>query len=219
MLPLLIFDLDGTLVNSIDDLADAVNNSLGLMGHPIHDVEKYNYFVGDGVLELCQRALPMDYATEDNIATLHKLFNEYYEKNYMVNTKAYEGIMLLLNTLKSAGIKLAVASNKTHEFTVKIIEDTFGRDLFDVVLGSKDNVKKKPSPEILNIIINKIGVNKEKTFMVGDTNIDILTAKNAGISSIGCLWGFRTREELEKAGADYIATDPMEILEIIKKEL
>lgn len=219
MLPLLIFDLDGTLVNSIDDLADAVNNSLGIMGQPIHDVEKYNYFVGDGVWELCQRALPTDYATKDNIATLHKLFNEYYEKNYMVNTRAYEGIKLLLNTLKDAKIKLAVASNKTHEFTVKIIKDIFGSDLFDVVLGSKDNVAKKPSPEILNIIINKIGINKEKTFMVGDTNIDILTAKNAGISSIGCLWGFRTREELEKAGADYIATDPMEILEIIKKEL
>ncbi len=219
MLPLLIFDLDGTLVNSIDDLADAVNNSLEIMGYPIHDVEKYNYFVGDGVLELCKRALPKDEATEDNTATLHKLFNEYYEKNYMVNTKAYEGIKLLLNTLKDAKIKLAVASNKTHEFTVKIIEDIFGDDLFDIVSGSKDNVAKKPSPEILNTIINKIGVNKEKTFMVGDTNIDILTAKNAEISSIGCLWGFRTREELEKAGADYIATDPMEILEIIKKEL
>jgi len=218
-LPLLIFDLDGTLVNSIEDLADAVNNSLKKMGYPVHDTAKYNYFVGDGVKELCQRALPENEKTEENIDKLQQLFKEYYEKNYLAKTKEYVGIRLLLDTLKGAGVRLAVASNKTHEFTVKIVSDIFGDNLFDYVLGSKNDINKKPSPEILNTIIDKIGVGKEKSFMVGDTNIDILTAKNAEIRSIGCLWGFRTREELEKAGADYIVNDPIEILEIIKKEL
>lgn len=213
MLKLLIFDLDGTLVNSVADLADATNYALNKYGYPIHDEEKYNYFVGNGVLKLIERALPENERTEEQIKILREDFSEYYNVHYKDKTRPYNGIPEVLHKLRKKGLQLAVASNKPDEFT-KIIVNHFFPDTFSCVQGGLDGVPKKPDPQIVLSIMEKFSVSPDECLFIGDTNVDILTGKNSGVCTIGCLWGFRDFEELSSAGADYIISDPEEILDI-----
>lgn len=214
LLKLVIFDLDGTLVNSLADLADAGNYALGKFGFPAHETEEYRYFVGSGVPELIRRALPNELATQENVEKLKPVFNEYYHGHYADKTKPYDGIKELLSALRKKGIKLAVASNKPDEFTKAIVEEFFG-DTFDIIQGKTDGVEKKPAPDILNKIITELGADKNDVLMVGDSDIDILTAENAAVRSTGCVWGFRTKAELVSAGAVYIAYKPADIEKFI----
>ena len=211
---LAIFDLDGTLVDSLGDLADACNNGLKKMGYPVHELEKYRYFVGDGVLKLVERILPEDKRSEENISALKAEFDSYYNVHYADKTHPYDGIVSLLDALSAKGVKLAVASNKPDEFTKSVV-NVFFEGKFDMVLGKCPDTEKKPAPDILLKIMDALDVSADETVMIGDTNVDIRTAKNAGVSSIGCLWGFRTMEELEQAGADHIVSSPNEILKYI----
>ena len=211
---LAIFDLDGTLVDSLGDLADACNNGLKKMGYPVHELEKYRYFVGDGVLKLVERILPEDKRSEENISALKAEFDSYYNVHYADKTHPYDGIVSLLDALSAKGVKLAVASNKPDEFTKSVVK-VFFEGKFDMVLGKCPDTEKKPAPDILLKIMDALDVSADETVMIGDTNVDIRTAKNAGVSSIGCLWGFRTMEELEQAGADNIVSSPNEILKYI----
>ena len=211
---LAIFDLDGTLVDSLGDLADACNNGLKKMGYPVHELEKYRYFVGDGVLKLVERILPEDKRSEENISALKAEFDSYYNVHYADKTHPYDGIVSLLDALSAKGVKLAVASNKPDEFTKSVV-NVFFVGKFDMVLGKCPDTEKKPAPDILLKIMDALDVSADETVMIGDTNVDIRTAKNAGVSSIGCLWGFRTMEELEQAGADNIVSSPNEILKYI----
>ena len=211
---LLIFDLDGTLVNSLDDLADAANHALNMFGYPVHEVEKYKYFVGDGIPKLVERILPENQRSEKNIADVKAEFDSYYMKHYLDKTVPYEGIVSLISQLKNDGCKLAVATNKPDEFAQTIVSSLFG-DVFDVVIGKRDGADKKPSPGIIFEIIDKLSCDKNNTVMIGDSNVDMFTAENAGISSIGCLWGFRTSDELTEAGADHLAVSPIEILKYV----
>lgn len=211
---LAIFDLDGTLVDSLGDLADACNNGLKKMGYPVHELEKYRYFVGDGVLKLVERILPEDKRSEENISALKAEFDSYYNVHYADKTHPYDGIVSLLDALSAKGVKLAVASNKPDEFTKSVVK-VFFEGKFDMVLGKCPDTEKKPAPDILLKIMDALDVSADETVMIGDTNVDIRTAKNAGVSSIGCLWGFRTMEELEQAGADHIVSSPNEILKYI----
>ena len=204
MIRLVIFDLDGTLVNSIYDLADSVNYALLNFGYPTHDTEKYRYFVGNGTKKLCERALPEDKRNDAEIERLHEVFLKRYSQSYLNNTVLYDGIGELLSGLLSMGVKCAVASNKTDVFTKMIID-------------KREEANAKPSPDIVYEILKRSGVSKSDAIIAGDSDVDILTAKNSGIRSVGCLWGFRTYAELKDAGADYIIKKPSELLKIIQE--
>lgn len=216
MIKAVIFDLDGTLIDSVEDLAVATNFALGKSGYPIHPTESYKTFVGDGVLKLIERAVPMEVSEED-ISIVKEYFSSYYNKHYDIKTKPYSGIRELLDELIKMDIKLSVASNKPHEFTCAIVERFFP-SIFSVVMGAKDGFERKPSPQIANIIMDELGVANNETLFVGDTNIDIMTAKSAGINSVGCLWGFRGMVELMNAGANFIIEKPSKILMILGLE-
>lgn len=210
---LAIFDLDGTLVNSLEDITDAVNYTMKQLGCPERSISEVNSYTGDGLLELCQKALPEN--EQDKLESAIKIYSEYYNSHYTVKTKPYDGIPELLHELKERGIVLAVASNKTYAFTVDIIFKCFGRGLFSEIEGRIDGRPIKPAPDIIDTILKKTGFMPEDAVLIGDTGIDITTAVNAGIRSAGCLWGFRTREELEGSGADFIVGTPCDILSLI----
>lgn len=215
MIKLVIFDLDGTLINSIMDLADATNYALRECGFTEHPVAKYNYFVGDGVNNLILRAIPEGSRCDAIILKVKNLFSEYYNKHYSDKTYIYEGIIPLLNNLKKKGLKLAVATNKPDQFAKEIITNLFGIGIFDFVQGHKEGIPHKPDPRIIKEAMSFLAVSDKETVMIGDTNVDIKTGKNAGIRTIGCLWGFRDELELKEAGADYIVSNPNEIIDIL----
>ena len=210
MYKLVIFDLDGTLVDSLEDLGNACNSALQSFGYPVHPMESFRYFVGDGVPMLIRRALPESDRTEENISRVKAVFDEIYGKNYNVCTRPYEGIPKLLPRLRAEGILIAVASNKPDNFTQTIVSGMFG-DVFSYVSGKKDGFEKKPSPQIALHIMEKLGVSPEETLFAGDSAVYMQTALNAGCDSIGCLWGFRTLKELLDNKAKYIARSPEDI--------
>lgn len=215
MIKLAIFDLDGTLINSIEDLSNATNFALKECGFETHLVEKFYYFVGDGANNLISRAIPEGSRSDETIKKVKGIFADYYSKNYCEKTYIYDGISELLKELQAKDIKFAVASNKPDEFTKIIINKLFGEDTFDFVQGNKDGVPHKPNPQIIDEIVSILEVDKHNCVMIGDTDVDIKTGKNAGIKTIGCLWGFREIEELKKAGADFIAEKPLDILKFL----
>lgn len=207
-----IFDLDGTIADTIEDLADAVNYGLRQLDLPEHNIESYKQFVGNGAMKLCYRALPDD--KKDMTETLHNLFTEYYNVHYLDKTKLYKGIKNTLDTLAANGVTLAIATNKPQDAARKIIEKLLPDVDFIKVLGGCDERPKKPNSTVINEILN--GISEDNTvYMIGDSNVDIQTAKNCGILSIGCVWGFRGRTELEAAGADFIAEKAEDITKII----
>lgn len=204
---LAIFDLDGTLVNSVEDLANAVNYGLQQMGYPLHPLNDFYQFVGNGVPKLCQRALPQT-ASQDEVDHLISIFNGYYQEHCVENTKAYPGMMEALNQMRAAGMQLTVASNKTAEFSQKIVHQIFGTQIFTQILGGNVTRPKKPAPDILLEMMEICHVTNAQTVMIGDSNVDIQTANNANIESIGCTWGFRGEEELQRAGATCLIHAP-----------
>lgn len=207
-----IFDLDGTLADTIEDLADAVNYGLRELGFPEHTIESYKKFVGNGAMKLCIRALPDD--KKDMAEKLHSLFIEYYSRHYLDKTCLYEGIYEILNDLSENGVTLAVSTNKPQSEAREIVSALLPDINFVKVLGGCDERPKKPDSAIIDEILH--GLTKENTvYMIGDSNVDIQTAKNCGIISIGCSWGFRGRQELESEGADFIADSPADITNII----
>ena len=209
---LVIFDLDGTLLDTISDLAHSTNFALEQNGFPTHPVEAYKLFVGNGINKLFERALPESEKTEENIMRVRKSFIPYYDEHNTDFTKPYEGINELLQTLQSKGCMLAVASNKYHAATEKLIKYSFPNILFAAVSGQRENVPVKPDPAIVYDILKITDISPEEAIYIGDSGVDMQTALNSGIFSIGVTWGFRPRAELEAAGADYIADTTAEIL-------
>lgn len=207
-----IFDLDGTIANSIADLADAVNYGLRELKLPEHNVEAYKEMVGNGVIVLCQRALPED--KKDMSDELHNLFRDYYNAHYLDKTCLYEGISDTLKTLADNNVTLAVATNKPQDFARKIVTALLPDVNFSKILGGCSERPKKPDSAIISEILQELPENNT-VYMIGDSNVDIQTAKNSGIISIGCLWGFRSRDELESEGADFLAETAEDIIKII----
>lgn len=203
-----IFDLDGTLADTLYDLADATNYALEKLGCPVHPYENYKQFVGNGVQKLCCRALPDD--KKNDTEKLLKIFSGYYGKHFLDKTELYSGMKETLETLKENGVILAVATNKPQDFARQIVNKLLPEFDFIKVLGGCAERPKKPDIAIINEIISDFP-EEENIFMIGDSNVDIQTAKNAGIHSIGCAWGFRGVEELKNAGADFIAYAPEDI--------
>jgi HAD hydrolase, family IA, variant 1 len=208
-----IFDLDGTIADTLNDLADSVNYGLRQLGYPEHCVEKYKRFVGNGAQKLCCRALPDD--RKSDAERLHLLFSQYYGEHFLDKTKLYSGIKETVDRLSANGVTLAVATNKPQDVARKVVSALLPDTYFVKVLGGCDERPKKPDAAIIREILSKLPHEDNKVFMIGDSNVDIQTAKNSGLVSIGCIWGFRGREELESEGADYIAETPEDIARII----
>lgn len=217
MIKLVIFDLDGTLINSIYDLGDAVNNVLSRNGYKTHGLEKFYYFVGNGTTKLVERAVPQG-TSEDEIDKLHKQFLTEYDEHCLDKTDCYDGVKEMLSQLEQRGVLYAVASNKTDAFTKKIVKKLMGdKNFFDVV-GALEGVPKKPSPEIVFNIMNKAKLSPQEVIYVGDSDVDVVTGHNAGLEVCGCEWGFRGKEELLNAGCDYLLSKPDDLIEIINSK-
>lgn len=215
MKKLVIFDLDGTLLNTIDDLGTAANYALEKMGYPTHEISKYPFFVGNGVMRLLERVLPENARTEENVLLMRKHFMEYYDEHNTDLTRPYPGIVELLQNLTSNGVKIAVASNKYQKAVEKLIEYYFSDFNWAAVEGQKDEYPVKPDPSIVFDILSKSPVEKSHVLYVGDSGVDMETARRACVDSAGVTWGFRPLSELQEFHADNIVTSPAEILPLI----
>lgn len=212
---LIIFDLDGTLLDTLQDLGDSCNAILQQNGYPAHPLVAYKKFVGNGVQKLIERALPEEARTAETITTLLAAFKTYYEQKPVSHTKPYTGIIPLLQKLKSLGYLISVASNKYHEAVIPLMQQYFPDIQFDLVLGHRAGHPAKPDPAIVLDSLQALGVNKQNCFYVGDSSVDMDTANNASVTAIGVTWGFRDEDELKEHGAQYIIHRPQELLDII----
>lgn len=215
LLKLCVFDLDGTLVNSLKDLANATNYALEKNGYPVRELEEYRYFLGKGLPLLLKGALGDNYSEEARLR-LTDDFNFHYGLHYADCSYAYEGMPGLIDDLKARGVCSAVLSNKPDEFVDVIIKKMYPRADFAVVQGKIDRFPTKPDPSSLLNVLKELGVRKDEALYIGDSNIDIFTGHNAGVKAVGVTWGFRPRSELEEAGADYIVQKPAAILNLVK---
>lgn len=211
---LIIFDLDGTLLNTLDDLCNCTNYILQKYGHPQHPRDAYRYFVGNGIRKLIERALPEESRTEAHIEVVFQDFLAYYAIHKMDATTVYQGINSLLKHLESHGILVAVASNKAHEAMDELMRYYFPEIRFAAVLGNRKGCPIKPAPDIVFDILKMTHTAAANTLYAGDTATDMQTAARAGIKKIGVLWGFRDKEELVSSGADFLAEVPEDILRI-----
>lgn len=210
-------DLDGTLVNSLCDLADAANYALETQGYPTHETNKYKYFVGDGMKKLIERILPQDERSAATINEVLDIFLGYYGEHYTDKTTVYNGIIPLLNALKSQNIKLAVITNKADNMAQMVVKKLLD-GYFDIVLGKCDGFSVKPNPESTLLVMRKLGVKPKECIFIGDSGMDVATAVNCGAIPVGALWGFRTKDELIENGAQYTIDNPLSLLDIIRDE-
>ena len=215
MKKLVIFDLDGTLLNTIADLAAATNQALQYYGYPTHETEAYRFFVGNGINKLFERALPEGERTEENVLKIRSQFIPYYDEHNADLSRPYPGISELLKTLQQQGIMIAVASNKYQAATGKLIAHYFPEINFVEVLGQREGIPAKPDPSIINEIMTKAGVKQEDILYVGDSNVDMQTAHHAGVTAIGVAWGFRPRTELEALHPAHIIEKAEELLPLL----
>jgi len=216
MIKLIIFDLDGTLLNTIADLADSTNYALEQHGFPTHPTNAYNFFVGNGINKLFERALPEGHKTEENVLLIRKTFLNYYSQHNMDQSAPYPGIPELLKDLQQKGLQLAVASNKHHEATQKLIAYYFPEISFARVLGQREGITPKPDPTIVFDILSSTSVSPDEVLYVGDSGVDMQTAINSKVSACGVTWGFRPRTELESFQPDYIVNKAEEIIDIVE---
>lgn len=216
MKKLVIFDLDGTLLNTIADLAHSTNYALEKNGFPTHQLGEYNYFVGNGINKLFERALPEGEKTEENIAKIRRDFLTHYDVHNADNSRPYEGIPELLHALQEKGLQIAVASNKYQAATSKLVGYFFPNIHFTAVLGQREGVKTKPDPGIVAEIREKAQVDAADTLYIGDSNVDMQTAINSGVDGCGVTWGFRPASELESYHPKYIAQKASDILSMLE---
>lgn len=211
----IIFDLDGTILNTLEDLAAATNWVCVQHGWPVHELEEYKYFVGNGAAKLLERVVPDGVELTD--ALRHQLMEEFtgrYNAHKEDKTTVYPGMPEALKRLKEAGLTLAVLSNKPHGAAFPVVERYYP-GVFHFVQGAVDGLPVKPDPTLLHRLMGELGATPTDTLFVGDSNVDIRTAKNGGLTGCGVLWGFRTRAELEAEGADFIAATPDKLVELI----
>jgi phosphoglycolate phosphatase len=219
---IIIFDLDGTLINTIDDLGQACNHALAACAFPTHKIEDYPRLVGNGINKLIERALPEEHRNEQTLLQVREYFVPFYDEHNCDLTRPYEGIPQLLQALKEQGHQLAVASNKYQAATEKIVALLFP-GIFDMVLGERENIARKPDPQIVYDIFEGLEYRaydvecKGEVLYIGDSLVDAETAKAAGVPFVACTWGFCTLEQLQSAAPDHMVTHPMEIIPILAK--
>jgi phosphoglycolate phosphatase len=205
-----IFDLDGTLLDTLDDLADSVNEVLKSYGFPAHRNSDYKLKVGKGFRNLLINSFPPETETKIIDEALDS-FVKIYDLNYAVKTKPYDGIPEAIGELQKKNIKIGVNSNKRDLYTARLLEKFFDVSYFSAIVGERDDMPKKPDPAGTELILKKMGLAKQNVLFVGDSSVDMATAKNSGLDAAGVLWGFRGLEELKKGGAKYIIAAPREI--------
>lgn len=212
-----IFDLDGTLVNSLEDIADAMNTVLQNLNYPTHNYDAYQYFIGSGLRNLVSKALPETHNDEKHIDHCYQLMIEEYSGNCTRKTKPYDGIVELLDHLISHNIKLSVFSNKSDELTKKITTALFP-NYFEPIVGLSVEALKKPNPSEAIAISKKLGLKTEEIIFVGDSGIDMQTAANANMLAVGVSWGYRPEEELIANGAKYVLNHPLDLIKVLQPE-
>jgi len=209
----IVFDLDGTLIDTLEDLKDSVNYAMNVYGFPERSLEEIRTFVGNGVGKLIERAIP-DGIENPLYKECLKVFQDHYSKNMQNKTAPYNGIKELLAELKDRGFKMAVVSNKFDSAVKELVKEFFG-DYIKVAIGESENVSRKPAPDTVIKALAELGSAPDKSVYVGDSEVDVMTAKNSKLTCIGVTWGFRTREVLEKEGAQYIIDEPHQLLSIL----
>lgn len=217
MIKACIFDMDGTVSNTINSITYFANNALKKAGLPTIESNVYKKLVGNGAKVLVERMLKTVGADESYYEEVAFEYNTKYDNDFLYLTEPYEGILDMLSSLKEMGIKVAILSNKPHETAIKVSDALFGSELVDVCYGGRDGIALKPDPAGVFEIMKELCVSKEECLYIGDTATDMKTGKGADLYTIGVLWGFRDREELENGGADVIISHPSEIVTIAKK--
>lgn len=207
----IIFDLDGTLLYTLDDLKNAVNYALVKCGYPERSLEEVREFVGNGVRKLVERAVPVG-TSVDNIDKVFEVFKKYYDMHATDNTRLYEGINEALHTLKEQGYNLAIVSNKIQS-AVDILHERFFEDTIKISIGDREGQRRKPAPDSVLSVMKYFGTEKGETLYVGDSEVDVLTAKNAQVDCISVSWGFRNTSDLIAAGATVIVDTPQQLIE------
>lgn len=215
MIKIAVFDLDGTLVNSLTDLAQSVNKGLKKAGLEEKPIENYNHYVGNGREIMIKRAMGSFAEDEEKLSIVRETFNSEYKIHCNDNTCAYDGCAELLKKLDEKGIKTAVLSNKPDEFVGRILKKVYPDHIFAEAWGKKPEYKIKPDGEALLAILDKHGIAKEECIYIGDSDVDVYTAQNSGVKMAGVEWGFRGREELLSTGAPFVATSPEELFDYI----
>lgn len=211
---ILIFDLDGTLLNTIDDLGYACNYALAQTGFPTHPIKAYPAMVGNGISNLIRRALPEAERNDETVARLREFFVPYYNEHNCDQTRPYDGIPQLLSTLRAKGHTLAVASNKYQAATEKIVRHFFP-DTFDCILGERSGIPRKPDPQIVADILSAVASKASLPLYIGDSLVDRDTALNARVPFVACSWGFVPRERLIEAGVTTLIDRPEELLSLL----
>ena len=208
-----IFDMDGTLLNTLEDLKDSLNYALNQMGFPPRTIDEVRQFVGNGARRLIERAVPAGTAKEDHDKCLD-IYEKYYATNMQNKTRPYDGIIDLLKELKDKNYRLAIVSNK-FDASVKALCKEHYSEYIKVAIGESQHVARKPAPDSVFTAMKELGSIADETIYVGDSDVDVHTAHNAGLKCVGVTWGFRSREVLLNAGADYIIDKPMELINIL----
>lgn len=215
----MIFDLDGTLVNTLEDLADAANAALRGFGLTERSFEECRAMIGNGLRKFIERAAGFTCeqggGDDDFVDKLIELFKAHYEKNYCAKSYVYAGVKDTVYELKGMGIKLAVLTNKEHDFAVKLVEELFGKGVFEHIAGARDGRKVKPDTASTFEALEVLGTEPGEVFFVGDSDVDIFTAKAAGVKAVGVKWGYRGSDSLIEAGADFLIDKPCEIVRLI----
>ena len=209
-----IFDLDGTLLNTLDDLAAATNYALAQHTLPLRTTEEVRWFVGNGIRKLIERAVP-EGTPQPEQEEVYATFNEYYKLHCNDKTQAYDGVMELLNALRKAGVKTAIVSNKA-DYGVQALTKQYFSGKLDAACGERSGIAKKPAPDMLFAVMQMLNATKETTIYVGDSDTDLATAHNAGVACVGACWGFRGREFLLAHGAKLLAETPAEVLVLLE---
>ena len=213
---LAIFDLDGTILYTLEDLKNSLNHALTSRGYPARTLEEVRRFVGNGVRKLVERGAPAG-TDPAELERLYAAFHEYYKQHDLDNTRPYEGISALLEKLRAAGLRLAVVSNKV-DYGVKDLCGRFFPGAFDAAIGERPGVAKKPAPDMVNEALARTGVPRERAVYIGDSEVDIQTARNAGMDEIIVAWGFRKAEELAPHGPKRVAEDPQALFAALTEE-
>ncbi|HBI14552.1 MAG TPA: HAD family hydrolase [Desulfobulbaceae bacterium] len=212
-----IFDLDGTLLDTLDDLAASGNRVLAAAGMPVHPEDRYRFFVGDGLQVLIERIVPPDRRDPEQLAALVEAFREDYGRNWDVHTRLYEGVAFLLSALQEEGLAINVLSNKPDDFTRLCVSRYLHAWSFREILGQRPGMARKPDPAGALYIADKLGLPPSAFLYLGDTGTDMQTAVSAGMHAVGALWGFRTAEELLASGAADLAGQPLDVLRLMQR--
>lgn len=211
----IVFDLDGTLLDTLDDIAISANFALKTLGFKEEEVLKYRYFVGEGVIKLFENIFASSPQSDEVISQAVALFESHYAKQFHQNTKLYEGVSKMLTFLQKRGFKMAILSNKPDSFTKMCALKYLRAWHFEVVFGAREGIPKKPHPQGALDVAEALHVKPEACYYLGDTMIDMQTATGAGMISIGALWGFRDEEELAFHGAQFLAKTPSEVIKLL----